>query len=106
MGIGPDFLPLTTDPDGPPMIVPDEALPLPDVLAPVFTRPTYRQFVPLMAAALLATGRRTVANLLRTLGPLPDGPATPIGGNAVEAKTSPTPTRSRFHRTRPSRRAA
>jgi DDE superfamily endonuclease len=55
------------------MILPDEALPLLHVIAPVFTQPTYQRFVLLMAAALLATGRRTVANLLRTLGPLAGG---------------------------------
>jgi DDE superfamily endonuclease/Archaeal putative transposase ISC1217 len=58
------------------MILPDEALPLLDVLAPIFTQPTYQRFVLLMAAALLTTGRRTVANLLRTLGPFADGHRT------------------------------
>ena len=58
------------------MILPDEALPLLDVLAPVFTQPTYQRFVLLMAAAVLTTGRRTVANLLRTLGPLATGHRT------------------------------
>jgi hypothetical protein len=58
------------------MILPDEALPLPDVLAPVFTQPTYQRFVLLTASALRTTGRRTVANLLRTLGPLAGGHRT------------------------------
>src|SRR5262249_31195977 len=41
-----------------------------------FTSPTFDRFATLMAAALLTTGRRTVANLLRTLGPLVHGHRT------------------------------
>jgi hypothetical protein len=48
-------------------ILPSEALPLLAEFAPLFTRPTYRRSLALAAAALLTTGRRTVANLLRTL---------------------------------------
>jgi DDE superfamily endonuclease len=48
------------------MILLTEATPLLDALAPAFTLPTFRRFVLLLGAALLTTGRRTVANLLRT----------------------------------------
>ncbi|MBV8233034.1 MAG: hypothetical protein JO329_23900, partial [Planctomycetaceae bacterium] len=47
------------------MILPDEALPILQAIAPAFTRPTFTRFALLMGAALLCTGRRTVANLLR-----------------------------------------
>lgn len=55
------------------MILPDEALPLLQALAPAFTRPTLARFVTLLGAAILTTGRRTVANLLRTVAPLTRG---------------------------------
>jgi len=55
------------------MILPTEATTLLLALTPAFTQPTSRRFVTLLAAALLTPGRRTVANLLRTLGPLADG---------------------------------
>jgi hypothetical protein len=55
------------------MILPSEAQPLLLALACAFTYPTFHRFTALMAAALLTTGRRTVANLLRTLGPLAPG---------------------------------
>ena len=42
-------------------------------LAPAFTEPTFERFVLLTLAAVLTTGRRTVANLLRTLGCLAPG---------------------------------
>jgi hypothetical protein len=58
------------------MIVPTEALPLIQAIAPAFTRPTLRRFVLLMGAALLCTGRRTVANLLRVAAPLAHGHTT------------------------------
>jgi hypothetical protein len=45
-------------------------------LAPAFTAPTFRRFALLTLAALLTTGRRTVANLLRTLGALARGHCT------------------------------
>ncbi|WP_210420299.1 IS701 family transposase [Aquisphaera giovannonii] len=54
-------------------ILPDESLPLLDAFAPVFTRPTYRRFLVLLGAAIITTGRRTVANLLRTAGSLAPG---------------------------------
>src|SRR5262249_56088224 len=58
------------------MIVPNEALPILQAIAPAFTRPTLRRFLLLMGAALLCTGRRTVANLLRTAAPLAAGHRT------------------------------
>ncbi len=47
-------------------ILPDESLALLDCFTPVFTRPTYQRFLVLLGAAIITTGRRTVANLLRT----------------------------------------
>jgi DDE superfamily endonuclease len=58
------------------MIVPHEALPILQAIAPAFTAPTFRRFALLMGAALLCTGRRTVANLLRVAAPLADGHIT------------------------------
>jgi hypothetical protein len=58
------------------MILPPEATPLLLALAPAFTQPTFRRFVTLLAAALLTTGRHTVANLLRTAGPFATGHRT------------------------------
>jgi DDE superfamily endonuclease len=58
------------------MILPLEAIPLLSALAPTFTQPTYRRFITLLLAAVLTTGRRTVANLLRTLGGLAPGHRT------------------------------
>jgi hypothetical protein len=58
------------------MILPAEAAPLLAALAPTFPQPTFPRFVPLLAAAFLSTGRRTVANLLRTAEPLATGHRT------------------------------
>jgi DDE superfamily endonuclease len=58
------------------MILPLEALPVLQALAPAFTQPTYRRFVILLGAAILTVGRRTVANLLRTAAPLASGHVT------------------------------
>lgn len=58
------------------MILPPEAHPLLLALAPAFTAPTFDRFTTLMAAAVLTPGRRTVANLLRTLGPMAVGHPT------------------------------
>jgi hypothetical protein len=55
------------------MTLPPEAAPLLAALTATFTQPTACRFVTLLTAALLTTGRRTVANLLRTLGPLAGG---------------------------------
>lgn len=74
MGSWNDFSSPTTG-DGP-MMLPDEALPLLAALAPHFTRPTARRFAILLTAAILTQGRRTVANLLRSLGTLAPGHRT------------------------------
>lgn len=58
------------------MILPPEARPLLDAFAPIFTRPTSRRFNLLLVAAILTTGRHTIANLLRTLGRLAPGHRT------------------------------
>lgn len=58
------------------MILPPEAQALVSVLAPHFTNPTYQRFLVLMTGALVTTGRRTVANLLRTLRHLAPGHRT------------------------------
>ena len=58
------------------MTFPTEARPLLAVLLPAFTQPTACRVVALLAAALLTTGRRTVANLLRTLGRFAPGHRT------------------------------
>jgi hypothetical protein len=55
------------------MLLPAEAQPLLAAFLPHFTYPTYARFVTLAAAAILTTGRRTVANLLRTVGELAPG---------------------------------
>ena len=52
------------------MLLPAEAQPLLAAFVPHFTAPTYIRFVALNAAAILTTGRRTVANLRRTVGDL------------------------------------
>lgn len=53
--------------------IPALALPLLTEFAPTFTQPTFRRAVALLLAAVLTTGRRTVANLVRTAGALADG---------------------------------
>ena len=53
--------------------IPPVALPLLLHLAPAFTQPTFRRAVVLLFAALLTTGRRTIQNLLRTVGILAPG---------------------------------
>ncbi|MFO0847981.1 MAG: transposase [Gemmataceae bacterium] len=55
------------------MILPPEAHPLVQVLALHFTGPTYQRFSTLLVGAVLTTGRRTVANALRTLRHLAPG---------------------------------
>ena len=55
------------------MLLPAEAQPLLAAFAPHLTAPTYARFAVLTAAAILTTGRRTVANLLRTVGDLAPG---------------------------------
>jgi DDE superfamily endonuclease len=58
------------------MILPTPASDVLLPFAPAFTAPTFERFVLLAAAAILTTGRRTVANLLRTLGSLAPGHRT------------------------------
>jgi hypothetical protein len=58
------------------MILPQEATSLLLALAPAFTAPTGQRFALLLAAAVLTTGRRTIANLLRTVGALAVGHRT------------------------------
>ena len=53
--------------------IPAAALLLLQEFAPAFTQPTYRRFTLLALAAILTTGRHTVANLLRTVGHLAPG---------------------------------
>src|SRR6476620_92005 len=58
------------------MILPPEAHPLLNALVFTFTSPTYQRFSALLVGAVLTTGRRTVANLLRTLRRLAPGHCT------------------------------
>jgi hypothetical protein len=54
-------------------ILPEDSPALLASLTTVFTRPTSRRFLVLLGAAIITTGRRTVANLLRTGGSLAPG---------------------------------
>jgi hypothetical protein len=58
------------------MILPPEAHALVQVLALHFTSPTYQRVSVLLVGAILTAGRRTVANLLRTLQHLAPGHLT------------------------------
>src|SRR5688572_8288904 len=58
------------------MILPTHAAAVLLPLAPAFTAPTFERFVLLAVSAILTTGRRTVANLLRTLRGLAPGHRT------------------------------
>ena len=58
------------------MLLPPEAAPLLALFAAEFTVPTAARFHTLFAAALLTTGRRTVAGVLRTLHHLAPGHVT------------------------------
>lgn len=53
--------------------IPACALPLLHAFAPLFTQPTWRRCQLLLFAAILTTGRRTIANLLRTVAALAPG---------------------------------
>ena len=55
------------------MLLPAEAQPLLAAFLPHFSHPTYARFVVLTAAAILTPGRRTMANILRTVGDLAPG---------------------------------
>jgi hypothetical protein len=48
------------------VILPPEAHPLVQALAPHFASPTYQRLSPVLVGAVLTTGRRTVADVLRT----------------------------------------
>ena len=54
-------------------IIPAIVQPLVQGFAAAFTRPTFQRFLTLMAGAVLNTGRRTISNILRTLGGLAPG---------------------------------
>lgn len=58
------------------MILPADPGPLLAAFAPPFTQPTYTRFLTLLGATVLTTGRRTVANVLRTAGHLAPGHRT------------------------------
>lgn len=58
------------------MILPADPGPLLAAFAPLFAQPTYDRFLTLTAAAILTTGRRTVANVLRTVSGLAPGHRT------------------------------
>jgi hypothetical protein len=58
------------------MILPTQAASLLAVLTPAFTQPTAARFTTLLAGAILTTGRRTIANVLRTLRHLAPGHRT------------------------------
>src|SRR4051812_40232462 len=51
----------------------DTALPLLPLFASAFTPATFQRVELLVVAAILTPGRRTISNLLRTLGPLAHG---------------------------------
>src|SRR5215203_3245160 len=58
------------------MILPLEAHPLFNALVFNFTSPAYQRLSALLVGAILTTGRRTVANVLRTLRHLAPGHRT------------------------------
>src|SRR3954464_8780425 len=55
------------------LLIPSFARPLLDQFAPAFFHPTYQRFLVLTVGAILTTGRRTVSNLLRSIGELQHG---------------------------------
>src|SRR4029079_12703301 len=57
--------------------------------APIFTRPTFRRFLTLLGAAILTVGRRTIADLLRTVGPLASGASSSYRRVFSKARWSP-----------------
>src|SRR6476469_9150260 len=81
------------------VILPPEAHPLVQVLALHFTSPTYQRFSTLLVGAILTTGRRTVANLLRTLRHLAPGPP-PAYRRALSRAPWSGPAGRRRHRRR------
>src|SRR5438270_4646752 len=59
--------------EAPMFTIPDDALPLLSLFASAFTPATFARVQLLAVAAILATGRRTVSNLLRLVGHLAQG---------------------------------
>jgi DDE superfamily endonuclease len=55
------------------LLIPSFARALLDQFVPVFFHPTYQRFLLLTVAAIITTGRRTVSNLLRSVGDLAHG---------------------------------
>jgi hypothetical protein len=53
--------------------IPSAAKPLLQPLVSAFTQPTFQRWLIRLLAAILTTGRRTICNLLRTVGPLAPG---------------------------------
>jgi DDE superfamily endonuclease len=70
------------------MILPTQAAAVLLPPAPAFAAPTFERFVLLALSALLTTGRRTVADLLRTLGGLAPGHRTSYQRVPSEARWS------------------
>jgi hypothetical protein len=68
--------------------IPAPALMLFSEFSPVFTQPTYRRFLLLALAAILTTGRRTIANLLRSVGHLTHGADTSYQRVLAQARWS------------------
>lgn len=58
------------------MILPPDARPLVHAIMFTFANPTYQRFSALLVGAILTTGRRTVANIVRTLRHLAPGHLT------------------------------
>jgi hypothetical protein len=58
------------------MILPPEASPLVQAIAFTFANPTYQRFSALLVGAVPTTGRRTIANIVRTLRHLAPGHLT------------------------------
>jgi DDE superfamily endonuclease len=70
-------------------ILPETPRGLWDDFAPIFTRPTCRRFLTLLGSAVLAIGRRTIANLLRTAGSLASGASSSYRRVFSQARWSP-----------------
>src|SRR5262245_2249055 len=68
--------------------VPDDALPILALFAPAFSPATFCRAQLLAVAAILTTGRRTVSNLLRSLGHLAQGGPSSYHRVLSEAKWS------------------
>jgi hypothetical protein len=60
-------------------------------LVPVFTEPTARRFLVLLAAAVLTRGRHTVAHLVRSVGTLAPGHRTSVSSRRPGGPRSGSP---------------